>query len=233
MSSTGGVTSPQRAPLPPRPGTAPTQSGPNLPINPEPSQLARSPSSLRALGGPSAMPALDDVLEHPNESEQGRSSSESTAAQGSSTSSGIPLPSAPESATDPKAKPAPSQNADGDNGGTSCAGQPAAQQQEQRLSSSCSIHSAFASPFGTEASRPFSADVAGPSTGERRHNIVFRSLQLASPSSTACSRAVYAGANASRVLRSSHTGVLGRSAFEPDRPVVLVRELRVSMSLQR
>lgn len=179
VSSTGGVTSPQGASLPPRPGTAPTQSGPNLPINPEPSQLARSPSSLRALGGPSATSALDDVLEHPNESEQGRSSSECTSAQGSSTSSEIPLPSAPERATDPKAKPAPSQNTDGDNGGSFCAGQPAAQQQEQRPSSSCSIHSAFASPFGTEASRPFSADIAGPSTGERRHNIVFRSLQLA------------------------------------------------------
>lgn len=186
VSSTGGVTSPQGALLPPRPGTAPTQSGPNLPINPEPSQLARSPSSLRALGSPSTMPALDDVLEHPNESEQGRSSSECTSAQGSSTSSKILLPSAPERATDPNAKPAPSQNTDGDNGGSSCAGQPAAQQQEQRPSSSCSIHSVFTSPFGTEASRPFSADVAGPSTGERRHNIVFQSLQLAFLSSSSC-----------------------------------------------
>ena len=194
VSTTGGVTLPQGAPLPPRPGTAPTQSGQNLPINPEPSQLARSPSSLRALGGTSAIPALDDVLEHPNESEQGHSSSESTAAQGSGTSSGTSTPSAPERATNSKAKPAPSETNDGDNGGSCSAGQPAAQQQEQRPSGSGSIQSAFASPFGTEASRPFSADVAGPSTGERqRHHIVFQPLQLAFSYSNACSCALRTG----------------------------------------
>ena len=175
ISSTGDASSIQVAALPPRPGTAPAQAGPSLP-GPEPGQLCLSPASKRALTGAGPSLVLDDVLEHPHEDEQACSSEESAAAAGSSTEPGTTLSSSPETTADaagPSARPAAAQGA-GPGKSASAAEQPADRHKEIRFedpgassSSSTHVSQAFASPFGSEASRPFAADV-GPSSGKLR-----------------------------------------------------------------
>ncbi len=166
---TGDASASQPGALPSRPGTAPAQT------SPEPIQLSRSPPSQRALGCVSASPVLDNVLEHPDEDEQDRCSDETTDTSTSSTQSTTPPPIIHESAvaaTNPDTRTAAAHN--GGPSGSFSAVQPADQQRKGSLQSmnsnaSTSTHVGlhFASPFGTQASQPFSAD-AGPSTG-RQH----------------------------------------------------------------
>ena len=172
ISDTGDVATAQAAALPPRPGTAPAHAGPGLP-GPEPGQPCTSPPSKRVLAGAGASLVLDDVLEHPHEDEETCSSQESAEAMGSSTQPSATQSSSHETAIDaaaPDARPAAVQDA-GHGKAASTAEQPADRQKEIRFEepASSSTQSAFdyASPFRSEASRPFSADV-GPSSGQHQ-----------------------------------------------------------------
>ncbi|CAL5218420.1 g96 [Coccomyxa viridis] len=176
ISSTGDAPTAQAAALPPRPGTAPAQGGPGLP-GPEPAQLSMSPASRRTLAGAGPSLVLDDVLEHPHEDEQACSSEVSAVAAatatGSSAEPSTTVSSSPETQTTadaagPNARPAAAQGA-APGKSASAAEQPADRHKEIRFedpgasSSSTHVSQTFASPFGSEASRPFAADV-GPSS---------------------------------------------------------------------
>ncbi len=186
ISSTGDASTALAAALPPRPGTAPAQAGPGLPGS-EPGQLSMSPASKRALAGAGPSLVLDDVLEHPHEDEHACSSEEAAAAAGSSTQPSTTLASSPEITTDaagPSAGPAAAQGASPGRS-ASAAEQPADRHKEIRFedpgassSSSTHVSQAFASPFGSEASRPFAADV-GPSSGEQ-HSLTLATLHVCS-----------------------------------------------------
>lgn len=166
---TGDISTTLAAPLPPRPGTAPAQPGPG----PEPGQPCTSPASKRVLAGAGASLMLDDVLEHPHEDEEARASEKPAAAMGSSTQPSTTQSSSHEKAADAAVSDSRRGAArDADHSKTaSSADQSADRHKEIRFeepaSSSTSTQGTFdyTSPFHSEASRPFSADV-GPSSGE-------------------------------------------------------------------
>ena len=128
--------------------------------------MPRSASaSLRALGRTSASPVLDNVMEHPSEAELGRSSGDSAEMPGGSSHSGATPPcSVSEHVGHGQGRPAGVQNEDSESGASS-SGQAGSRATDVRPESSGSqVSFQFASPFTTQASRPFSADVC-PSSG--------------------------------------------------------------------
>ncbi|CAK0737042.1 hypothetical protein CVIRNUC_000845 [Coccomyxa viridis] len=152
--------------IPPRPPAAAAQTGAGVP-GPEPGMPRSASASLRALGRTSALPVLDNVMEHPSEAELGRSSGDSIEMQDDSSHSGATPPSSvsehavhgqpgQEAA---QGRPAGVQNEDSKTGASSSvqAGSRAADARPESSGSQVSFQ--FASPFTTQASRPFSADV--------------------------------------------------------------------------
>ena len=157
--------------IPARPPAAAAQTVAGAP-GPEPGMPRSASASLRALGRTSASPVLDNVMEHPSEAELGRSSGDSAEMHGGSSRSGVTPPSSvsehaghgqpgQEAA---QGRPAGAQKEDSSKGASS-AGQTGSCTKDARPESSGSqVSFHFASPFTTQASRPFSADVC-PSSG--------------------------------------------------------------------
>ena len=136
--------------------------------------MPRSASaSLRTLGRTSASPVLDNVMEHPSEAELGRSSDDSAEMQDDSSRSGATPPSSVSEQAGhgqpgheaAQGRPAGIQDENSYSGASSSAQAGSRAQAARPESSGSQVSFQFASPFTSQASRPFSADVC-PSSGE-------------------------------------------------------------------